>query len=369
MPNNRQAGREGLTAALLGAVLGPALQMQQAALWERRDYLLLAAAALVLWLFVRERVFASLSRLRERVGVRATALLLAAACVSFALCGLRSVAYADQALAPALEGKDVAVVGVVAAMPQRNEDGVRFRLEVESSQLAGQPVQLPPQIYLGWYGGPMPGAGDTMEQYRQASELHAGERWAMTVRLKAPHGNVNPNGFDYELWLWEQGLQATGYVRAGPRDPPPHRVASTWWHPVERARQAVRDAVFAHLADRKAAGVLAALIVGDQNAIERADWDVFRATGVAHLMSISGLHITMFAWAAALVVGALWRRSERLCLAWPAACCSPRCIPSSAAGACRRSAPCGCSPPSACCVFRGGAGPGRKCGCSRAPWW
>jgi competence protein ComEC len=35
-------------------------------------------------------------------------------------------------------------------------------------------------------------------------------------------------------------------------------------------------------------------------------------------MSISGLHITMFAWAAALVVGALWRRSGRLCLAWPA---------------------------------------------------
>jgi competence protein ComEC len=60
-------------------------------------------------------------------------------------------------------------------------------------------------------------------------------------------------------------------------------------------------------------------VVGDQNAIERADWDVFRATGVAHLMSISGLHITMFAWAASLLVGSLWRRSARftprLCLA------------------------------------------------------
>jgi competence protein ComEC len=51
---------------------------------------------------------------------------------------------------------------------------------------------------------------------------------------------------------------------------------------------------------------------------DRADWDVFRATGVAHLMSISGLHITMFAWAAALLVRTLWRRSARACLAWPA---------------------------------------------------
>jgi competence protein ComEC len=263
MPNNRHAGREGLTAALLGAVLGPALQLQQAALWDGRTYGLMLAAGLVLGLLVSRSL-----ALWERVGVRAAALLVATALLSFAACGLRSVAYADQALDPSLEGKDVAVIGIVAAMPQRNEDGVRFRLEVESSQLAGRTVRLPPQIYLGWYGGAMPGTGDTMEQYRQASELHAGERWQMTVRLKAPHGNVNPNGFDYELWLWEQGLQATGYVRAGPRDVPPQRVASTWWHPVERARQAVRDAVSAHVADRKTAGVLAALIVGDQNAID-----------------------------------------------------------------------------------------------------
>ena len=47
----------------------------------------------------------------------------------------------------------------------------------------------------------------------------------------------------------------------------------------------------------------------DQNAIDRADWDVFRATGVAHLMSISGLHITMIAGLFAAIVFALWRRS------------------------------------------------------------
>src|SRR5690242_6021001 len=115
-------------------------------------------------------------------------------------------------------------------------------------------------------------------------ELHAGERRRFDVRLKAPHGNVSPHGFDYELWLWEQGLQATGYVRSGPRDPAPQRIADTACHPVERARQSVRYAVFRTVHDRKTAGILAALVAGDQNAIERGDWDVFRATGVAHLM-------------------------------------------------------------------------------------
>jgi competence protein ComEC len=89
---------------------------------------------------------------------------------------------------------------------------------------------------------------------------------------------------------------------------------------VEQARQHVRDAIAAQLAgaDPRAAGVVAALVTGDQRAIDRADWDLFRATGVAHLMSISGLHITLFAWIAAAAVGWLWRRSARLCRWWPA---------------------------------------------------
>jgi competence protein ComEC len=81
-------------------------------------------------------------------------------------------------------------------------------------------------------------------------------------------------------------LQATGYVRAGVKDALALRLAQTGLHPVELARQQVRDRIFEQVSDRKYAGLLAALVVGDQNAIDRADWDVFRATGVAHLMSI-----------------------------------------------------------------------------------
>jgi competence protein ComEC len=308
MPNNSRAAGGWATPALAGLVLGAALQLQQPALWEWATYALSAALALAL-------CFLSL---RGRAGPRTTAALLAASLLAFSLCGLRASRFAGQALDPALEGRDLAVTGVVAAMPQRNETGVRFRLLVESATLDGAPVRVVPQLYLGWYGGAAANAAGTFELQRQAPELRAGERWHMNVRLKAPHGNSNPHGFDYELWLWEQGVQATGYVRAGPNDPPPRRMADTWRYQVERARQEVRDAVFSDVPDRKAAGLLAALIAGDQNAIDRADWDIFRATGVAHLMSISGLHVTMFAWAAALLAGALWRRSERLCLAWPA---------------------------------------------------
>jgi len=179
-------------------------------------------------------------------------------------------------------------------------------------------LAIPPSVDVGWYGGVYPTGSELVGLQRQPGDVKAGERWTMTLRLKAPHGSRNPHGFDYELWLWGQGVQATGYVRAGPKDPPPQRLAQTWLRPVALARQTLRDRIFARVEQRPAAGLIAALVVGDQNAIDRVEWDVFRATGVAHLMSISGLHITMFAWGASLLVGWLWRRSGRLCLALPA---------------------------------------------------
>ncbi len=299
--------------ALLGWLLGSAAQLQQTALSPLWIYGALSLMASILLGLSAIRSFAIL--------VRLTLVLLAFSALAFAVTGLRASIFQGEVLDSSLEGRDVALTGIVAAMPHYNEAGLRFRLEVESAQLDGKPVRLPAQIYLGWYSGyylAEGGAATPGLLQRQPAAISAGERWQMTVRLKAPHGASNPYGFDYELWLWEQDLQASGYVRAGPRDPAPQRLARTVWHPVERWRQQVRDRIFERVGQRQYAGLIAALVVGDQNAIERADWDVFRATGVAHLMSISGLHITMFAWLAALALAWLWRRSAALCLRLPA---------------------------------------------------
>uniref|UniRef100_UPI0030DA6BFE DNA internalization-related competence protein ComEC/Rec2 n=1 Tax=Acidovorax sp. sic0104 TaxID=2854784 RepID=UPI0030DA6BFE len=317
-----------IPALLLGAVVGAAAQLQQPVLWGRPAYwgLLLAVAAMAVcaWAWGRHaqpRAGAWRAFIVWGVTVAAGALAL------FAVVGLRSVDFAGQALAPGLEGRDIRVAGMVAAMPQSNEAGMRLRMDVESARLQGVLVQLPPRIELAWYGGGFRDAAGVVDLQRPPPALRAGERWEMTVRLKAPHGLRNPHGFDHELWMWEQGVQATGYVRAGSKDEAPVLLADTWQHPVERARQSVRDAILERLvrdaqgddpARARIAGVVAALVTGDQRAIDRADWDVFRATGVAHLMSISGLHITLFAWLAAWAVRALWHRSDRLCLMAPA---------------------------------------------------
>lgn len=335
---------------LCGVLAGSAVQLWQPELWAMWAYgsalaaMGVVGACVLCYPPLRRRWLGQNGAGQPwwRVG-GAIATLLWAAVAAFALCGLRASAFAGQGLPAAMEGQDVRITAVVAAMPQRTEAGVRLRLQVESADWAdaapdagraraperpGTAPQVPPLIDVSWYGGVLRDAQGLVDLQRQPPELRAGERWRMTVRLKAPHGLRNPHGFDYELWLWEQGVQATGYVRAGPKDQPPERLGTTWQHPVEQWRQSVRDAIFQRLVSstavdeeasaQRVAGVVAALVTGDQRAIDRADWDIFRATGVAHLMSISGLHITLFAWLAAALVRLLWRRSARLCLAVPA---------------------------------------------------
>ena len=211
-------------------------------------------------------------------------------------------------LDPALEGRDVAVTGVVSSLPTAGERSVRFEFDVESAEGA----RLPSKVLLSWYAN-APGE----ESGAPPPEVHPGERWTLVVRLRRPHGLVNPHGFDYEAWLLERGIGATGYVRN--RDPfeklAPRNSAMDR---VEQAREAARDRILGVLGPTPAAGVLAALAVGDQRSIGPEEWRLFARTGVTHLMSISGLHVTLVSGLAAWLVGFGWRRVAYLALRVPA---------------------------------------------------
>lgn len=313
----------------LAGIAGAALQLQQPDLWEMSRYgqglvVFVLCIAVCRWQGTwTGRCGTGCTRLAVMVwSLRQAVLVLGIAGAAFCLLGLRACAFDADRLDPALEGRDVQVVGVVRDLTQHTAMGLKFRFQVESARFDGQEVRLPPRLDVGWYQGLAPrGAGSDISEWElqsQPQELLPGQRWRFTLRIKAPHGSVNPRGFDYELWLWMQGVQATAYVRAGPRDTPPQWLADTWAYPLAGLRQFVRGRILSQVSDPQSAGLIAALVVGDQAAIERADWDVFRATGVAHLVSISGLHITMFAWGARWLIGALWRRSQRLCLCLPA---------------------------------------------------
>ena len=232
--------------------------------------------------------------------------LVAGVLAGFLYAGWRAEVRLSEALPLALEGQDIAVTGVVASLPQAFERGQRFVFELDE-----RPRSVPGRISLTWYAGPDEAAG-------QAPGFRAGQRWRLTVRLKRPHGNLNPHGFDYEGWLLQQDIRATGYVRPDGERALLDPAVPAFGLAVERLREAVRDRFRQALPEGAYTGVLIALAIGDQRAIPAEQWRVFARTGISHLVAISGMHVTMIAALAALMVGGGWRRWPRLALRWPA---------------------------------------------------
>lgn len=217
------------------------------------------------------------------------------------------------ALPAAWEGRDIQLTGVVAVLPQFTERGVRFDFDVEEVSTPG--AQVPKRIQLFWFNR---AADADDEAHLSPARLHAGERWQLVVRLKRPHGTANPHGFDYEAFLLERGIRATGYIR---KDPNNFRLNQTVYRPgylIERARDDIAQRMRQALADAPYGGVLVALAIGDQGSIPQEQWRVFTRTGVNHLMSISGLHVTLFSGLVFGVAYWAWRRSAPLTQRIPA---------------------------------------------------
>jgi len=206
----------------------------------------------------------------------------------------------------ALEGADIEVEGVIEQLPQLLPGARRFVFDVERILTRG--AHVPATISLAWYAD-----GDA-----DAAALAAGDRWRFTVRLKRPRGLANPHAFDLEPWALERGIRATGYVRARPSPVRLEPRVEGWPYTLHRWRGEIRDRMFAQLGDARLRGVIVALAIGDQDSIAPDDWEVFWRTGVGHLMSISGLHITMVGALAAMAAYFAWVRVPWLALAWPA---------------------------------------------------
>lgn len=169
------------------------------------------------------------------------------------------------------------LVGRVVGLPATQwQEGVgvtqRFLFELETPKCGIAPGR---QLQLNWLRGP---------------EVRGGERWQLNVRLRAPRGVVNEDGFDIARWLLRREIAATGYVLAGERlDPRPEHPLATAQAAVDGYREHLRSAL-ANLGLAQG-GALAALTIGDGGAVPDAELARYRRTGTLHLLVVSGLHV------------------------------------------------------------------------------
>ncbi len=305
-----------MPATLAAFVLGDLLLQQCARLPEPSDLafclgcaLAFAGTAVALWRGAGPRAAQGCA------GFAALAMFLAGFSYAAASAGWRMA----DALDWADEGIDLRVQAVVASLPSRFEGGSHFVADVEqvlhlASPSAGDDrMQSIPQSTLRSI--PRVPRRISLSWYEPGRTVLPAQRWQWTVRLRRPQASINPTGFDAEAWMLEQGIRAAGTVRAGTRDEPVQLIDSLVWQfdpVVDRARAWLRDLLQQILAERRYGAVIVALVMGDQGAIAEQDWALFNRTGISHLVSISGLHITMIAAVVALLAGGLWRRSAGL---------------------------------------------------------
>lgn len=312
---DRSVGVAAGIAAVLAWVVGVALLGLHDRLPSGADLPALAGLGLVL-------VAAALMRLVRQghpapaaatIGIMALGVVL----LAHGVAGVRTQWRLEARLPHGLEGVPLLLVGTVAELPRRTAQGVQFVFEVESAQGPdGLTVPgVPQRVWLGWW---VPPHAQPLEA-ASVPEPSPGQRWQLPAVLKRPHGTLNPGGFDAERWFLEQDLGASGSVSASRwAEARLLEHASAAWRDPQAWRAALRRHIDAHVADPRLAGLVAGLTIGDQSAVDAADWQLFRDAGVAHALSISGLHITAFAAMAAPVVAAIWRRWPSAALRWPA---------------------------------------------------
>jgi competence protein ComEC len=188
----------------------------------------------------------------------------------------------DDRVLPAQVGQTVAVRVQIADFVQVNKGSARFVANVLENNA------LPSRLRLSWQDA------EAIPQI--------GETWDLRLRLRPPRGYSNPSGFDYEAWLFRNGIGATGYVVSGSLN---HTMRGVAGSNLLQLRARIARRIERLLPADDASAVLAAITVGARHKVSRDAWLRYARTGTSHLMAISGLHIGLAGGAALLIVWCL----------------------------------------------------------------
>lgn len=238
--------------------------------------------------------------------------------------GFASLRLSDE-LPKEWQQKSIELVGVIATLPVMTEYGERFQFDVEKvlTKDSNNSLKVPKHISLNFYRHPSHAnkkansENNPVKHMGENHSFHAGERWQFTVKLKRPHTTYNPHGFDFEGWTLSENVRATGSINQKSQYKKLKNFVLEPSYIVEHFREKVGNHISNTLVNQPYAGVIRALVVGDSSQISQADWNVYLRTGTNHLMSISGLHITMLAGLAFAITAFIWRRIPQLAMHLP----------------------------------------------------
>jgi competence protein ComEC len=188
---------------------------------------------------------------------------------------------------------------MVVGLVQDQGDSLRFEAIVQPEGPVGAlPPGIPKHIQVVWR---------KQDTHQSSLQVRPGQTWRAALIFKRPRGALNPHGFDYEAHLLSRNIRAIGRVRGRPVLLSEHAFSSMQVL-VSLARQYLRSEMRKHVGEMTYGAVLIALAIGDQDSVKSEHWEVFNKTGITHLVSISGSHVTMLAAFGGLSMLWLWKR-------------------------------------------------------------
>ncbi len=231
---------------------------------------------------------------------------LIALLLGFSWCLWNAHQVASFSLSPILEGKPLWIRGEIISLPRISPQQTSFQCHLKGIQTENLLQSVSTKINLSWPHAPA---------------LRMNQEWLLPVRLKKIHSTMNPGGFDFEAWAFENGIRAKGYVLEQGK---PLLIAENFWsHPLASLRQYIQREAQRRLPSSRSAPWLLALMTGERAGISQSQWEVLRNTGTNHLMAIAGLHIGFLSLLSHWLTLTLWRHP--VLLTW---------LPAPQAGAC-----------------------------------
>lgn len=242
----------------------------------------------------------SLLLLALAAAVRKTGYRIATFPVAFSWCLIYTTVTQPAAIQNLDLKHEYSLQGTVISVPEQRGNRIRFifRVDDNSSQLDMR--QSPLYIRVSW---------------RKPLSVEVGQVWQLPLRIKPIHGYANPGGWDYERWAFVRGIGYTAYVRSTDNA---ELLAEATCCYLSSLRNSLKQILQKQQLSREGGAVIMALGIGDRSRMSSELKELFSATGIMHLVAISGLHIGMVAGAVFLLANALWRFSPSLCQLLPA---------------------------------------------------
>jgi competence protein ComEC len=237
---------------------------------------------------------------------RAVAWLALTACLGCALAWMRS----EQVAAPVLARPQVTqLAGTIAEVqPLPARQSVRLLLVLDPAP------GLPPRARV------------SIDQKLATEAMLPGARVSLKARLVSPPAAAVPGAYDFARVAWFKQIGAIGKALGEVKLVAPAPPRSGWQRWLETKRTILTRHIEAQL-QGNTGGVAAAFVTGDVGGIDLQASDDFRRSGLAHLLSISGLHV------AAAIAAAMWLTLRLLALSPWLALRAPLLLIAAAAGA------------------------------------